>query len=118
MEAKNEVIATRSEVMPFPSGAIKIDEEQIVSSTGALSLQKEPGKMSLSAVVLLDWRWVACGAVWALKSPSLIVESLSSIGGVGIDEEVSYVLAIQQLVSTGNMEELWNFSIVQMKTKN
>ena len=85
MEAKNEVIATRSEVMPFPSGAIKIDEEQIVSSTGALSLQKEPGKMSLSAVVLLDWRWVVCGVVWALKSPSSIVESLSSIGGVQLE---------------------------------
>jgi len=50
VEAKNEVIATRSEVMPFPSGAIKIDEEQIVSLTGALSLQKGPGKMLLLAV--------------------------------------------------------------------
>jgi len=62
VEARN-VIATGSEVTPFPSGAIKIDEEQIVSSTGTLSLQKEPGKMSLSAVVLLDWRWAACRVV-------------------------------------------------------
>jgi dihydrolipoamide dehydrogenase len=32
----------RSEVTPFPGGGIEIDEEQIVSSTGALSLKKVP----------------------------------------------------------------------------
>lgn len=33
---------TGSEVTPFPGGAIEIDEETIVSSTGALSLKKVP----------------------------------------------------------------------------
>ena len=37
--AKSVIIATRPEVTPFPGGAIEIDEEQIVSSTGALSLR-------------------------------------------------------------------------------
>ena len=45
VEAKNIIIATGSEVAPFPGGAIEIDEEQIVGSTGALSLQKVPEKM-------------------------------------------------------------------------
>ncbi len=37
------MIATGSEVTPFPG--IDIDEEQIVSSTGALSLKAVPEKM-------------------------------------------------------------------------
>lgn len=37
------MIATGSEVTPFPG--IEIDEEQIVSSTGALSLKSLPEKM-------------------------------------------------------------------------
>lgn len=42
-QAKNFVIATGSEVTPLPS--VTIDEEQIVSSTGALQLKKIPKKM-------------------------------------------------------------------------
>jgi dihydrolipoamide dehydrogenase len=45
VEAKNIIIATGSEVTPFPGGAIEIDEQQIVSSTGALELQKVPEKL-------------------------------------------------------------------------
>ena len=37
------MIATGSEVTPFPG--IEIDEERIVSSTGALSLKEVPEKM-------------------------------------------------------------------------
>ncbi len=43
IKSKNFVIATGSEVMQIPG--IKIDEKQIVSSTGALSLDKVPGTM-------------------------------------------------------------------------
>jgi dihydrolipoamide dehydrogenase len=39
VEAKNVITATGPEVTPFPGRAIEIDEEQFVSSTGALSLQ-------------------------------------------------------------------------------
>ena len=42
LNTKNIMIATGSEVTPFPGGAIEIDEETIVSSTGALSLKKVP----------------------------------------------------------------------------
>ncbi|VDK27702.1 unnamed protein product, partial [Anisakis simplex] len=43
VKTKNIIIATGSEVTPFPG--IEIDEEQIISSTGALSLKKVPEKM-------------------------------------------------------------------------
>jgi dihydrolipoamide dehydrogenase len=44
VEGKNVIIATGSEVTPFPG--IEIDEKQIVSSTGALDLQEVPKKAS------------------------------------------------------------------------
>lgn len=44
VEAKNVIIATGSEVTPFPG--ITIDEERIVSSTGALDLKEVPKKVS------------------------------------------------------------------------
>jgi dihydrolipoamide dehydrogenase len=43
VNTKNIIIATGSEVTPFPG--ITIDEETIVSSTGALSLKEVPKKM-------------------------------------------------------------------------
>jgi dihydrolipoamide dehydrogenase len=43
LKAKNIIIATGSEPSPFPG--IEIDEEVIVTSTGALSLKKIPEKM-------------------------------------------------------------------------
>ncbi len=41
--AKNIVVATGSDIVQLPG--IKIDEKTIVSSTGALSLEKVPKKM-------------------------------------------------------------------------
>lgn len=48
VEAKNVIIATGSEVTPFPG--IEIDEKRIVSSTGALDLESVPKKV----------RWCCC----------------------------------------------------------
>lgn len=87
IEAKNIVIATGSEVAPFPGGAIEIDEKQIVSSTGALDLQDVPRKMVVigGGVIGLE-----LGSVWSrLGSEVTVVEFLGSIGGMGIDEEIS-----------------------------
>ena len=94
VEAKNIIIATGSEVTPFPGGAIEIDEEQIISSTGALSLQKVPGKMVVIGGGIIG---LEMGSVWSrLGSEVVVVEFLNSIGGVGIDEEISYVRSIFQ----------------------
>lgn len=85
IEAKNVVIATGSEVTPFPG--IEIDEEQIVSSTGALALKKVPEKMIVigGGVIGLEM-----GSVWnRLGSQVSVVEFLPTIGGAGMDHEVA-----------------------------
>lgn len=43
--AKNIIIATGSEPSPLPGNTIAIDEKYVVSSTGALALDKIPKKM-------------------------------------------------------------------------
>lgn len=87
VEGKNIIIATGSEVAPFPGGAIQIDEEQIVSSTGALELKQVPEKMVVigGGVIGLE-----LGSVWSrLGAEVTVVEFLGSIGGAGIDEEIA-----------------------------
>lgn len=87
VEAKNVIIATGSEVAPFPGGAIEIDEEQIVSSTGVLDLQKVPGKMVVIGGGIIG---LEMGSVWSrLGAEVTVVEFLGAIGGAGIDEEIA-----------------------------
>lgn len=91
VEAKNIIIATGSEVAPFPGGGIEIDEEQIVSSTGALSLKEVPEKLIVigGGVIGLE-----LGSVWSrLGAEVTVVEFLGGIGGAGIDDEIAYVLS-------------------------
>merc|ERR1711892_915597 len=83
----NKVIATGPEVTPFPGGALSIDEETIVSSTGALSLDKVPKNLTVigGGVIGLE-----LGSVWSrFGSKVTVVEFLSSVGGIGIDLEVA-----------------------------
>jgi dihydrolipoamide dehydrogenase len=87
VEAKNVIIATGSEVSPFPGGAIQIDEEQIVSSTGALELKEVPKKMVVIGGGIIG---LEMGSVWSrLGAEVTVVEFLSGIGGAGIDEEIA-----------------------------
>ncbi|KAH9055810.1 hypothetical protein EDB83DRAFT_2316154 [Lactarius deliciosus] len=79
MEAKAIIIATGSEVAPFPGGAIKTDEQQIVCSTGVLSLQKVPEK----AVV------IGGGIMEMCRSDRCRISQWHR--RVGIDEEISCV---------------------------
>ena len=85
VQTKNIMIATGSEVTPFPG--IEIDEERIVSSTGALSLKEVPEKMILIGAGVIG---VEMGSVWSrLGSELTAVEFLGHVGGMGIDMEVS-----------------------------
>ena len=84
ISAKNIVIATGSEVMNLPG--IEIDEEKIVSSTGALSLRAVPKKMVVigGGVIGLE-----LGSVWRrLGSEVIVVEYLDRIVP-GMDIEVA-----------------------------
>jgi dihydrolipoamide dehydrogenase len=85
VEAKNVIIATGSEVTPFPG--IEIDEKTIVSSTGALELEKVPEKLLVIGGGIIG---LELGSVWSrLGAEVTVVEFLGGIGGVGIDEEVA-----------------------------
>lgn len=89
VNGKNIIIATGSEVSPFPGGSIVIDEEQIVSSTGALALQKVPEKMVVIGGGIIG---LEMSSVWSrLGAQVTVVEFLGGIGGAGIDEEIAYV---------------------------
>jgi dihydrolipoamide dehydrogenase len=88
LTTKNILIATGSEVTPFPG--IEIDEETIVSSTGALSLKQVPDKMIVIGAGVIG---VELGSVWSrLGAQVTLVEFLGNIGGVGIDLEIAKTL--------------------------
>lgn len=85
VNTKHMIIASGSEVTPFPG--IEIDEETIVSSTGALKLKQVPKRMVVIGAGVIG---LELGSVWSrLGSEVIAVEFLNSIGGVGIDGEVS-----------------------------
>ncbi|KAK2096442.1 hypothetical protein P7K49_025476 [Saguinus oedipus] len=113
IDTKNILIATGSEVTPFPG--ITIDEDTVVSSTGALSLKKVPEKMVVIGAGVIgvelsikktwkanlyssfelpdDFNMHSCegnGSVWQrLGADVTAVEFLGHVGGVGIDMEIS-----------------------------
>lgn len=85
VKTKNILIATGSEVTPFPG--IQLDEKQIVSSTGALSLEKVPEKLIVIGAGVIG---LELGSVWSrLGADVTAVEFLGHIGGIGIDMEMS-----------------------------
>lgn len=59
INAKNIIIATGSEVTPFPG--IDIDEKQIISSTGALSLTEVPKRLIVIGAGVIG---LELGSVW------------------------------------------------------
>ena len=82
-DAKHIVIATGSDVVSLPG--IEIDEKKIVSSTGALVLDKVPGKMAVigGGVIGLEM-----ASVWSrLGSDVTVIEYLDEILP-GMDDEI------------------------------
>jgi dihydrolipoamide dehydrogenase len=84
LNTKNIMIATGSDVTPFPG--IEIDEEVIVSSTGALSLKKVPESMIVigGGVIGLE-----LGSVWGRLGAQVTVVEFNKAIGAGMDGEVA-----------------------------
>ncbi len=83
-KAKNIVIATGSEVASLPG--IEIDEKNIISSTGALSLKEVPKKL---AIIGGGYIGLEMGSVWSrLGSEVTVIEYLDHITP-GMDREIS-----------------------------
>ena len=75
LEAKNIVIATGSDVANLPG--VTIDEQIVVSSTGALELQKVPGKLIVVGAGVIG---LELGSVWRrLGAEVTVVEFLDRI---------------------------------------
>ncbi|MFG1297673.1 MULTISPECIES: dihydrolipoyl dehydrogenase [Xanthobacter] len=84
LETKNILIATGSDVAPLPG--VTIDEKRIVSSTGALSLDKVPGKLVVVGAGVIG---LELGSVWRrLGAQVTVVEFLDRILP-GMDGEVA-----------------------------
>lgn len=84
LEAKNIIIATGSEVTPFPG--IKIDEERIVSSTGALALKEIPKRFAIIGGGIIG---LEMGSVYSrIGSKVTVIEFQPSIGA-SMDGEVA-----------------------------
>ena len=84
LEAKSIVIATGSDVAQLPG--IDIDEQTVVSSTGALSLPKVPKRLLVIGAGVIG---LELGSVWRrLGSEVLVVEFLDRILP-GTDAEVA-----------------------------
>ncbi|MBP1097437.1 dihydrolipoyl dehydrogenase [Bradyrhizobium diazoefficiens] len=84
VETKNIVIATGSDIARLKG--IEIDEKRIVSSTGALSLDKVPGKLLVVGAGVIG---LELGSVWKrLGAEVVVVEFLDRIMP-GMDSEIA-----------------------------
>ncbi|MBR0960453.1 dihydrolipoyl dehydrogenase [Bradyrhizobium japonicum] len=84
VETKNIVIATGSDIARLKG--IDIDEKRIVSSTGALSLEKVPGRLLVIGAGVIG---LELGSVWRrLGSEVMVVEFLDRILP-GMDGEIA-----------------------------
>lgn len=86
IETKNIIIATGSESSGIPGVNVEIDEKTIVSSTGALSLEKVPAHMIVVGAGVIGSE---LGSVWSrLGAKVTIIEYLNKVLG-SMDGEVS-----------------------------
>ncbi len=84
LETKSIVIATGSDSTPLPG--IDIDEKQVVTSTGALELEKVPGKLVVVGAGVIG---LELGSVYArLGSQVTVVEFMDKVLGP-MDSDVS-----------------------------
>ncbi|KAI6219207.1 Dihydrolipoyl dehydrogenase, mitochondrial [Aphelenchoides besseyi] len=107
IKTKKILIASGSEVSPFPG--IEIDEKQIVSSTGALSLSKVPEKLIVIGAGVIG---LELGSVWQrLGANVTAVEFLGSVGGAGMDGEVAK--NFQRILTRQGFKFLLNTKVTQ-----
>jgi dihydrolipoamide dehydrogenase len=112
LETKHIIIATGSDVAPLPG--VTIDEERIVSSTGALALKSVPKRM---LVVGGGYIGLELGSVWRrLGSEVTVVEFLDRITP-GLDGEIGK--QFQRILQKQGMKFQLSTKVIGVeKTKN
>ena len=84
IEGKKIIISTGSEALPMPG--VEFDEKKILSSTGALNIDKVPNKM---LIIGAGYIGLEMGSVWSrLGSEVHVIEYLDHITP-GLDREIS-----------------------------
>ena len=110
-KAKNIVIATGSDITSVPG--IKIDEKNIISSTGALSLNKVPNKL---VVIGGGYIGLEMGSVWSrLGAEVTVIEYLDYITP-GMDREISK--EFQKILNKQGIKFKLNSKVNSVKNKN
>ena len=110
-KAKNIIIATGSEVASLPG--ITIDEKNIISSTGALSLNKVPKKL---LVIGGGYIGLEMGSVWSrLGAEVTVIEYLDCITP-GMDREISQ--EFQKILNKQGIKFKLNSKVSSVKNKN
>ena len=82
--ADNITIATGSEATPFPG--IEVDEERIVTSTGALALKEVPKKLAIIGGGIIG---LEMASVWSRLGSEVTVIEFQNAIGAGMDGEVA-----------------------------
>ena len=109
-KAKNIVIATGSDVTTVPG--IEIDEKNIISSTGALSLNKVPNKL---VVIGGGYIGLEMGSVWSrLGAEVTVIEYLDYITP-GMDREISK--EFQKILNKQGIKFKLNSKVNSVKNK-
>ena len=110
-KAKNIVIATGSDVASLPG--ITIDEKNIISSTGALSLNKVPKKL---LIIGGGYIGLEMGSVWSrLGAEVTVIEYLDCITP-GMDREISQ--EFQKILNKQGIKFKLNSKVSSIKNKN
>jgi len=110
-KAKNIVIATGSTPVSLPG--VNIDEKNIISSTGALSLEKVPKNL---VVIGGGYIGLEMGSVWArLGSKVTVVEFLDHITP-GMDREISK--EFEKILSKQGFQFKLNSKVTGVKSLN
>ncbi|KAF2859499.1 mitochondrial putative Dihydrolipoyl dehydrogenase [Piedraia hortae CBS 480.64] len=105
VSAKNIFIATGSEATPFPG--LEIDEQRVITSTGAIALKEVPKKMLVIGGGIIG---LEMASVWSrLGSQVTVVEFLGQIGGPGMDAEISK--AAQKILSKQGIKFMLNTKV-------
>lgn len=106
IRGKNILIATGSESTPFPG--LEVDEKRVITSTGAIALDKVPEKMLVIGGGIIG---LEMASVWSrLGSKVTVVEFLGQIGGPGMDSEISK--AAQKVLKKQGIEFKLNTKVV------
>jgi len=84
LKTSNIMVATGSEVTPL--AGVDIDENQIVSSTGALSLPKVPKTMAIIGAGVIG---LELGSVWRRLGAEVTVIEFLDVALPGMDAEIS-----------------------------